>query len=217
MKCELIGLLDMCGRTLRPAVHHPQASAAGLDWLLAAALGAGGSILGGLAGGWFALRAGNSQWQRAREAARVDRSHQAALAIAAEIASLEGAVETWCARQEDANALVAAFNNFSLSAAVQIIGLTDDELRRRIRYHIWLVGKFSASAGQHDASPIQTEAAEGMPDLAELVRGHSEAVLEAIDAHVNGRPLPPYQPPLVDNAIKSLTTKPPPNVPIDRP
>jgi hypothetical protein len=198
MKCELIGLLAICGRALAPVVHRPQATAAGLDWLFAAAIGVGGSVLGGLTGGWFALHAGNAQWQRDREASRTDHSHQAALAIAGDIASLQGAVETWSARHEDVNALVAAFNAFSLSAAVQSIGLIDDELRRRISYHTLLARELSASAGVHGAVPSQSALAGTVQTLAETVRRHTEAVLEAIDAHVNGQPLPPYQPPPVD-------------------
>lgn len=201
MNCGHIGLMAL-GRSPLPAVvHRPQSTMGGLDWLFAAVIGVGGSVLGGLVGGWFALRAGAAQWQRDREASRTDRSHQAALTIASEIAGLEAAIETWGARQEDVDALVGAFNTFSLATTVQSIGLVDDELRRRISNHILLTSNFSAIARAQGTMPSQSGNAETVSTLAETVRRHTEAVLEAIDAHVSGKPLPRYDPRLVEAAI----------------
>ena len=207
MNCEHIGLMVLCRSPLPAVTHRPQSSMGTLDWLFAAAIGAGGSVLGGLVGGWFVLRAGAAQWQRDREASRADRSHQAALTIATEITGLEAAVETWGTRQEDVDALVAAFNAFSLSTTVQSMGLIDDELRRRINDHRLLTGKFAAIASAQGTIAGQSGNVETMSALAETVRRNTEAVLEAIDSHVTGKPLPPYDPPVVGAGIELLASQ----------
>lgn len=159
--------------------------------VLAATIGAAGSVIGGVVGGWFTLRAGHRQWQRDRSDSQAERSHQAALALAEAVAGLDEAVVTWEARPADADALRRAFNLFSRTAAVQSIALSDDTLRRRVRTHLELVGRFAALAG---TIPQATA-------LIPAVRRHTDALIEALDAHVNRKALPLYQaPPLNDVA-----------------
>jgi hypothetical protein len=160
--------------------------------LAAALIGAGGSLVGGIVGGWFALLASRGQAKRDRETGRVERSHQAAMSIAESLASMEEALVAWSADQSDLASLRAAFNAFSRSAAVQSIALTDSALRQRVRRHVELLARIAAFA-------------EGTPDNAALLmptaRRHADAVIEALDAHYNDAALPSYQPlPLQDAA-----------------
>lgn len=164
-------------------------------------------------GGLFALWVGGRQTKRDRVAAQTDRSHQAAMSIAQEIAALEEAIVVWKAAAErathagaidvgnvqrvaaigqsmtdatrTASEMRAAFNGFSRSATVQRIGLTDSDLRTRVRNHMRLAGLLCVVAEQGGTVGVQ---------LSETVRRHADAVLDAIDAHVNGQQLPSYTP-----------------------
>ena len=69
-------------------------------------------------------------------------------------------------------ALVAAFNTFVATTAVQSIALADAQLRDRLHLHTQLVGTFAQVARE-----LQTAAAR-----VETVRRHSDAVLDALDA-----------------------------------
>jgi hypothetical protein len=206
----LAGLPVQSGSTLLSIGAHKPQAAAGLSAneiaVIAAAIGAGGSLIGGVVGGWFALRAGHKQWQRDREDPRTERSHQAAMAIAVAVASMEEAVVTWNAHPEDTDALRASFNIFSRTAAVQSIVLTDDALRQRVRIHTELAVRLAALAGKTDAAAALTA----------TVRRHADALIGALDAHVNGNPLPPYQPPPLDNAAGLVSWQPPPPTPHNR-
>lgn len=121
--------------------------------MVAALIGAGGSVVGGFVGGWLALLAGSRQGRRDVAARRTERSHQAALAIAESLAALELAVATWTARQSDAIALRVAFNLFAQTAAVQAIALTDGDLRSRVRTHTELVGRLGRRGLGHARTP----------------------------------------------------------------
>jgi hypothetical protein len=82
-----------------------------------------------------------------------------------------------------AGELRVAFNAFSRSAAVQSIALTDGDLRTRVRNHARLAGLLCVVA----------ERGGGVgPRLSDTVRLHADAVIEAIDAHVNDQRLPSY-------------------------
>ena len=165
-----------------------------LEWLWAALIGVGGSAVGGLVGGWYALRAGHAQWQRDREDARTDRSHQAAMSIAGAVGEMEQAIGTWQANptdQAEIAALLNTFNAFSRGVAIESLALTDDELRSRVRAHQTFVGVLGKLAQQGGTAG---------PPLAGQVRRHADVVLDAIAAHVHGQPLPPYEPFLLDNA-----------------
>lgn len=165
-----------------------------LDWLWAALIGVGGSAVGGLVGGWYALRAGHNQWQRDRQDAQTDRSRQAAMSIAEVIGEMEQAIGTWQANptdQAEIAALLNAFNAFSRTVAIQSLALTDRELRARVRAHQTLVGVLGTIAAQGGTSG---------PPLAGQVRKHADVVLDTIAAHVHGSPFPPYEPLPLDNA-----------------
>lgn len=115
------------------------------------------------------------------------------MAIADAISVMEVAIGTWQANPSDSveiAALMAAFNEFSRSVAVQSLALTDDDLRSRVRAHQTFLVVLGTLARQGGTSA---------PPLADRVRMHADAVLDALAAHVHGTPLPPYRPlPLTD-------------------
>lgn len=193
-----------------PARLMPIWCAMDLSWLWAALVGVGGSAIGGLVGGWYALRATHEQWQRDREDARTDRSRQAAMSIAEAVGEMEQAIGTWQANpadQAEIAALLNAFNGFSRSVAIQGLALTDDELHSRVRAHQIFVGVLGKLAQQGSTSA---------PPLAEQVRKHADVVLDAISAHVHGNLLPAYQPlPLSDAVALMQWTPAPAPVPQD--
>ena len=207
MREFLAGLLvDIAGTSLRTGSHNPHA-AAGLSAtdvaVIAALIGAGGSLIGGVVGGWFTLRAGHRQWQRDREDSRAERSHQAAMAIAGAVADLEEAVVIWEARPSDIDALREAFNIFSRIATIQSMALTDDTLRQRVRTHTELVVRLAAGAGSTPSAAAFTG----------TVRRHADALIGALEAHVNGNSLPAYQPPPLNDAAGLITWQPAPQAP----
>jgi hypothetical protein len=182
------------------AVHHHVAMA-NLDWLYAALLGIGGSILGGAMGGWYALRATHQHWEHERKASQRDRSHQAAAAILVAVGELEQAIVAWQKGRTDADALRESHNSFVKAASVQSTGLTDDDLRARVGNHrrlAWMLAM--ATDDQEDG---------GLRDLSETVRFHADAVSPALEAHVRDNPLPPYQAPPLDDAKRLLEWRPP--------
>lgn len=158
--------------------------------IIAAAIGAGGSVIGGIVGGWLTMVATRRQWKRDRADARVDRSRQAAQSIADAIATMEGAIVTWAAGESDPPTLRQAFNTFSRGILVESITLVDSELRQRVRTHVDLVSSLAALAHH----PLTKR-------LVPAVRHHTDAMVDAIEAHCAGEPLPAYQrPPLGDAA-----------------
>jgi hypothetical protein len=76
--------------------------------LAAALIGAGGSVVGGIVGGWFAIIAARGQWRRDRADARAERSRQAAVSIAESVASMEEALVAWAENESRLVALRAA-------------------------------------------------------------------------------------------------------------
>jgi hypothetical protein len=162
--------------------------------LATALIGADGSVVGGIVGGWLAIVAVRGQWKRDRASGREERSQRAAMAIADSVASLAPALVAWSARQMhiDHDVLREAVNAFSGTAAVQTMALTDDTLSQRLRAHVQLFTRVVVAA--------QQEAALGVA-LTELARRQTDAVLDALGAHCRGDALPPYQPiPLTDVA-----------------
>lgn len=222
---QLYGVGRLIADSLVVGIHTaPGLSAETVAWI-AAVIGAGGSVVGGAVGGYFALLVGRRQARQDRSDARTERSHQAALSVAHEIATLQEAVVAWKvaaggAAQAGArdvrnvqraaaigqsmtdaaravSELRGAFNEFSRSSIVQCIGLTDDNLRARVRDHARLAGLL-CSVAENGGVPG--------PLLSETVQRHADAVLDAIDAHVNGRSLPRYAPlpPLEVNRAQEL-------------
>jgi hypothetical protein len=158
---------------------------------IAALIGAGGSVLGGLVGGWYALRAGHKQRERDRRDTRLDRSRQAAMSIADALGMMTGTLATWNNTPQKLAELGTANNMFSLTVTVQSIALIDGELRDRIHRTKNLVC-FTSETAQRYGSAIQL--------LIEKTQLNSDAVLTALAAHIHGRPLPPYNPPPERNA-----------------
>jgi hypothetical protein len=155
--------------------------------LAAALIGAGGSVIGGIVGGGFAILAVRGQWKRDRANNREDRSRRAAISIAESAASVEETLVMWSARQtqSDLAVLRSAVNAFSRTAAVQSIALTDDPLRQRVRAHMQLLARVSLLAEQSAAGGVA---------LSESARRHTDAMVEALESHYHGDALPPYHP-----------------------
>jgi hypothetical protein len=173
--------------------------------VVAAIIGAAGSVVGGAIGGWITLLATRRQSERDRERSHVDRSHQAAMSIAESISTLEEAIVIWAAGQSDPGTLRIAFNVFARTAAVQGIAIVDAVLRQRVRTHVELTGTLSALADQRLTR-----------GLVEPVWRHTDAVIEALEAHYADAPLPPYQKPPADDAAALLTWTPTPSDPPSR-
>jgi hypothetical protein len=183
---------------------HQAVAVANLDWLWAAVIGAGGALIGGGFGGWFVLAAGHKQWQRDRESSRTDRSREAAMAIAGAVGEMEVAIVAWQAEpdgQEKIAALMAAFNMFSMSVAIQSLALTDDDLRSRVRAHQTFVGVLGRQARADSSTALL---------IVGQVRKHTDELLDALGAHVHGTALPPYQPLPLDDAKALLSWRPAP-------
>jgi hypothetical protein len=162
--------------------------------LYAALLGVGGSVLGGIVGGWYAVRAGHNQWKRDRADALMDRSREAAMSIADAVGAMHVALATWIASQPQIEDLKAAFNVFSRTVAMQSLAVSDDVLRGRVRTHQTLVGYTCSFAERGVAATAQ---------LAEKCLANGDTLLDALSAHVHGKALPPYTPPPLQDA-KSL-------------
>lgn len=114
--------------------------------LEAALIGDGGSVVGGIVGGWFAIVAVRSQWKRDRASIRADRSHQAALSIAESMASVDDTLVALskglaspASGRVSLQPLQAAVNTFIRTDAVQSMALTDEALRERVRTHTELL------------------------------------------------------------------------------
>jgi hypothetical protein len=175
-------LVDFGSTLLRTGSGNPNA-ATGLSAtdvaVIAAVIGAGGSVIGGIVGGWFTLRAGHRQWQRDREDSRTERSRQAALAVAEAVADMERAVATWEVHSGeevhsgDIDALRGAFAVFSRTVSIQSMPLIDDTLRQRLRDHAVQVHSLVAAAG---TTPPAADA------ISEVQR-RADALIEALDAY----------------------------------
>jgi hypothetical protein len=157
------------------------------DWLAAALIGAVGSVIGGLVGGWLAISATRRQWERDQQVALTDRSRTAALEIASWIVRMNNGLASWYQAPQglDTEALRAEFETFSSTAAIQAIALTDDELRQRVRNYTENLSYATNAAG----APTF-----GRP-MVDPARRHGEAVIAALEAHYRGDPLPPYNQP----------------------
>jgi hypothetical protein len=167
-----------------------------MDWLWAALIG-----VGGIVGGWFVLRAGRKQWLRDRADVRIERSRQAAMLIAEAIGGLEQEVVAWQAKRQDTVSLTAAFNTTVRAIAVQSMALTDPVLRERVQNHSQLAGRLVAIATASVNSPFP-------PSMMDPERRHADAVVAALEAHVQELPPPAYNPPPLTDAKAMLEYQP---------
>ena len=87
--------------------------------------------------------------------------------------------------------------------AVQGMTLTDADLRDRVQNHIQLASRLVAVAQGSVSTPCR-------PSLVRPERQHADAVISALEAHVQGQPLPPYQPPPLTDAVALLSYRPQP-------
>jgi hypothetical protein len=161
-------------------------SSGDVSGLAAALIGAGASVFGALVGGGFTLWAAVRQSGSERKAARLERSKQAAMDIAASWPVLEEALLDRAHGKNAANDLHKAFNAFSRTAAMQCIPVTDEELRRRIRGHINLAL----------SSTLYADNPEQLSTKVQRLQTNGAEIAESIDAHYNDKPLPAYSGPL---------------------
>jgi hypothetical protein len=170
--------------------------------VVAALIGAGGSLLGGLVGGWYVVRAAQQQWQRDREQARSDRSRQAAMALAEALGHIDLAVANWGAKGVQTEELHAAFNTFAQSSALQALVLTDEELLARLRHYVALAQLLLKLARQGDTSA---------DSLVPAVRRGARVLADSLSAHFNDRALPAYMPPPLDDVTALTSWRPSPS------
>jgi hypothetical protein len=156
-----------------------------LDWLFAGLLGAGGSVLGGAVGGWYALRGVHQQWKRDRQDFQMDRSHQAAIAIGQAVSTVAGAIDTW-ELHHDNDALKNAYHSFTDTVYFQNFLVEDREVRSRVFNHIGVIGAFVAEAMTSDG-PTET--------TIRTMRRHTNEVIRTLYCHVDNEVLPAYQAP----------------------
>jgi hypothetical protein len=121
------------------------------------------------------------------------------VSIAESIASMEEALVAWSAGQSRLEALRAAFNAFSRTAAVQSIALTDSALRQRVRRHVELLARVATVA---ETAPV------GASALVMTARRHADAVIEALEAHCVDAALPSYRPLPLDDAEGLIAWRP---------
>ena len=141
-------------------------------------------LIGGAGGGWFVLRAGRQQFERDREANRLDRSHQAAITILKEADRMHGAVRTW-ARNQDTEAVEGAFDAFAEAVSIQLVTLIDNTAGDCWLDYLALVAEILEST--HDERID--------PKLVEAERRQYSTLLTTIGYHVEGRTPPTYEPP----------------------
>jgi hypothetical protein len=201
----LVQTLQVDSGALAHLVHGR--TAAGLSAtavaVIAALIGAGGAIVGGLVGGWFALLAAHRQWSRDREDRRSDQSRQAALEIAEASNLLEEAFLARAVERISGDELTRAFNTFSQIASMRSIAIIDPQIRKRVRDH-QLLG-FAYMTFSHEP--------EKLSPYADRLRVHGEAMTAAIEAYYNGKLLPPYQSIPLASTDQILAWKPTPPPP----
>jgi hypothetical protein len=169
------------------------------DLLLAALIGAGGSLIGGVVGGGFVLLAGRQQFK----ATRLDRSHQAALTVLSQAGAMHTAVMAW-SRNPDAQALFGAFKTFGQGATTQIAVISDGSVGACLKDYADLIDKILEIAGQENA-----------PNLDEAENRQYWTLINAISAHVHGDKPATYEPPPLDDltALHNWGTEDRPNLP----
>ena len=153
--------------------------------VVAALIGVGGSVLGGLVGGWFALSASSRQWRRDRADRRSDQSHQAAMEIAGAWPVLAEAFLARAADEITTLDMEKAFNAFSRIVYMQIIAITDPQVRERIRNHERLALAYGRFGDDR----------QKLAEYASRLHIHGESMTAALEAHYANAPLPPYQGP----------------------
>lgn len=92
--------------------------------------------------------------------------------------------------------LAVASNDFAQAITPKLTWLTDSELQERVVNHRSL-GVAVGVGGTPNVMRVPP------PGLVDALRRHAEALLEALDAHINGKPLPAYSKPPLGN-IKEL-------------
>lgn len=158
------------------------------DALVQAAIAAGSAGLGGLVAGGLALRAGRKQWERDLLSARADRSREAASRMLTAIGQGEGAVAEWMAAptEDHLETLRTRTNDLYLAVTAEIAHLSDPAVADRVRDHAGVMSTLAAVAKRSADPPLR---------VAGGVSRHADAVIEALQAHIAGEPLPAYHAP----------------------
>ncbi len=149
-------------------------------------------------GGWFALSAGSRQSPRDIEQRRTDRSDQAAMLIAEASPALELAFLARVAEDRGKNELNQAVNAFTITASIQSMVITDPQVRERVRNHYLLSFELDELASRPRDLSLYVPA----------LRHPAAAMVDALDAHVDNRPLPAYQAPPVNDRQRLVAWRP---------
>jgi hypothetical protein len=174
--------------------------------LMAALVGALGSIVGGLVGGWLAIVASRRQRERDLAASRASRSHEAAMAIAGAVASMQEALVEWLEHPDGATELRRGYNTVSRTVGMQSMALTDPGLRPEVQWHMDQIAEIARLAAEDTAEAH---------DRAEVLNRGIRDLLDALDAHYNDQAFPLYVRPKLDavpvvawEAIPTLARRP---------
>jgi hypothetical protein len=161
---------------------------ADLSWLWAALIGVGGAVGGalggGIVGGRYVLRASADEFERDRAADRIDRSRNAAIAIAGEAERLRDSVRAW-RTGGDADALADACSVYYRASFVQVLLISNPDVADRIADHAVLSSQL-ADVAKRDKNKAAV--------LANAVDEHTNALAKTVTEYVLDRPLPVYPP-----------------------
>jgi hypothetical protein len=159
-------------------------------WVTALISG-GSALLGAVVGSVITSRAGQALAKGERKAQRLRRSHEAASELIESIYTLSRAVD-YAIASTSPPLLAEASNDFSESVAPKLAWIEDEALTSRVRNH----RTFAVAVGIGGTPKISRIPP---PGLAEALGRHAEAILEGLEAHIQGIPLPAYrEPPLRD-------------------
>jgi hypothetical protein len=152
------------------------------DQIEQAIIGFGSAIIGAIVGGSFVLHAARTQERRDEKEA----SRQAAKRILTVLGLVEGVLATWKAGQVLPQGEAAtAFNTFSTATVADLPFILDEQLCERVRAHIELCAPLIGLGSEGKRLP---------PKIIDATRRHTDAVIEALQAHIRGKNLPAYKP-----------------------
>jgi gas vesicle protein len=152
-----------------------------------AAIATGSALLGAVVGGLIAASAGRQLAERAESRERLRRSHEAAAELLDAVYRLSREVIEATAKASPAQLAVAA-NNFFQSIGRPLASISDAALIGRITNH----RSFTVAIGIGGTPAVSMIPPQGLLDA---FRRHSEALMDSLDAYIQERPLPPYEPP----------------------
>ena len=150
-----------------------------------AVISIGSAVIGGVIVGAASLFVANRQACASRIEASHDRSVTAAQRAAEALIAFESAVVVWQA-DADVAALRQAFNGMSIALGAERLAILDSDVRHRLDTHI----AFAARCAE-----IALKNAPATALMIEAFRRHSDAVQDALGAHIRDETMPAYSDP----------------------